>query len=79
METAEMVSKIQEVSRDVCDIDDLEVTAETVLSAIEGWDSFTKINLFSSLEKEFSVKFTIADMGKMNTVSEIIAIVREKK
>lgn len=79
METSEIVSKIQEVSRDVFDIDDLEVTLETALSDIEGWDSFAKINLFSSLEKELSVKFTIVDMGKMNIVSDIITIVREKK
>lgn len=78
MEIAEMCVTIQDVVRDVFDSDDLTITPETEFGDVEGWDSFSKINLFSSLEKEFSVKFTIADIEKMKNVAAIIDVIRGK-
>lgn len=75
MEKDEIVHKIIEVSRDIFDIDDLEMNTGSHMSEIEGWDSFTKISLFSSLEREFKVKFTIVDMDRMKSVADIVDIV----
>jgi acyl carrier protein len=78
MEKSEMMSKLQSIMRDIADNDDLTITPESEITDSEGWDSLSRINLFSSLDREFSIKFTITDIEKLKSVSDIITILSRK-
>ena len=67
--------RLNEVFRNVFDDDDIEVNRETTADDIEDWDSLEHINLVSAVEKEFGVKFTMAQVVGMKNVGEMVDII----
>lgn len=67
--------KLNEVFQDVFDDDSITVNAETTSDDIEDWDSLEHINLVSAVEKEFGVKFTMAQVVGMKNVGEMVDII----
>lgn len=67
--------KLNEVFRDVFDDDSITVNADTTADDIEDWDSLEHINLVSAVEKEFGVKFTMAQVVGMKNVGEMVEVI----
>ena len=67
--------KLKEVFQDVFDDDSITVNAETTADDIEDWDSLEHINLVSAVEKEFGVKFTMAQVVGMKNVGEMVDVI----
>ena len=67
--------KLNEVFQDVFDDDSITVNAETTTDDIEDWDSLEHINLVSAVEKEFGVKFTMAQVVGMKNVGEMVDVI----
>ena len=67
--------KLNEVFQDVFDDDSIIVNAETTADDIEDWDSLEHINLVSAVEKEFGVKFTMAQVVGMKNVGEMVDVI----
>ena len=67
--------KLNEVFQDVFDDDSITVSAETTADDIEDWDSLEHINLVSAVEKEFGVKFTMAQVVGMKNVGEMVEVI----
>ena len=67
--------KLNEVFQDVFDDDSITVNAETTSDDIEDWDSLEHINLVSAVEKEFGVKFTMAQVVGMKNVGEMVDVI----
>ena len=67
--------KLNEVFRDVFDDDSIIVNADTTADDIEDWDSLEHINLVSAVEKEFGVKFTMAQVVGMKNVGEMVDVI----
>ena len=67
--------KLNEVFQDVFDDDSIIVNADTTADDIEDWDSLEHINLVSSVEKEFGVKFTMAQVVGMKNVGEMVEVI----
>ena len=67
--------KLNEVFQDVFDDDSITVNAETTADDIEDWDSLEHINLVSAVEKEFGVKFTMAQVVGMKNVGEMVGVI----
>lgn len=67
--------KLNEVFQDVFDDDSITVNEETTSDDIEDWDSLEHINLVSAVEKEFGVKFTMAQVVGMKNVGEMVDII----
>lgn len=67
--------KLNEVFQDVFDDDSITVNAETTADDIEDWDSLEHINLVSAVEKEFGVKFTMAQVVGMKNVGEMVDVI----
>ena len=67
--------KLNEVFQDVFDDDSITVNAETTADDIEDWDSLEHINLVSAAEKEFGVKFTMAQVVGMKNVGEMVDVI----
>lgn len=67
--------KLNVVFQDVFDDDSITVNAETTADDIEDWDSLEHINLVSAVEKEFGVKFTMAQVVGMKNVGEMVDVI----
>lgn len=78
MSRAEVFDKLQEIFADVFDDDTIELTDETTSDDIEDWDSLEQINLVVAIEKEFSIKFNMGEVGKMKNVGEMVDLILER-
>ena len=75
MKREAIYEKLNEVFQDVFDDDSITVNAETTADDIEDWDSLEHINLVSAVEKEFGVKFTMAQVVGMKNVGEMVDVI----
>ena len=79
MSKDEILVRLQDIFRDVFDDEDLEVDTGTNSETVEEWDSLNHINLVSSIEKEFDIKFTLNELIGLKDVGEMIDLMIEKK
>ena len=66
------------VFRDVFDDDDLMLTPATTAADIEEWDSLNHIRLVLSVEKQFGLSFSAAEVGGLKNVGEFADLIRAK-
>ena len=78
MEKEAILKKLNEVFREVFDLDDVVVTRETVADDIEEWDSLEHINLISAVESTFRMKFKMKEVSTMKNVGEMVDIIAER-
>ncbi len=78
MEKEAILKKLNEVFREVFDIDDVVVTRATVADDIEEWDSLEHINLISAVESTFRMKFKMKEVSTMKNVGEMVDIIAER-
>jgi acyl carrier protein len=60
--------------------DDDSITATPLLSAkdVDGWDSLAHIRLMLTIERAFKVKFSTSEIGKMETVGDLVALIKAR-
>ena len=76
---AETLERIQSVFRDTFDDDTLVLRPEMTADDVEGWDSLMHINLIYSIEQEFKVRFTTAEVTSLKNVGDLITLVEKKQ
>lgn len=74
----EILSKLEQIFREIFDNQDLSVTRATDASQIEGWDSFMHINLIVAIEENFEVSFTTKEIGQFSCVGDVIDLLATK-
>ena len=72
MSRDEILTRIQQIIRDVFDDEQLEILETTNANDIEGWDSFMHITILEAIQEEFKVKFSLDDIIEMQDVKKII-------
>lgn len=75
MTREEVYSKLTEVFRTVFDDDTITLNDSTTSADIEDWDSLEHIDLIVSIEKAFSMKFTMSETTGMKNVGEMVDII----
>ena len=78
MEAPEIYGKLTSIFREVFDDDELAVTPELTAADLEEWDSLQHIRLVISVEREFALKFTAAEIGTLKNVGEFVELIRQK-
>jgi acyl carrier protein len=76
---AETLERIQSVFRDTFDDDTLVLRPEMTADDVEGWGSLMHINLIYSIEQEFKVRFTTAEVTSLKNVGDLITLVEKKQ
>lgn len=71
------MEKITIIFRDVFDNDDLSISPDMSSADIDGWDSLAQINLIVAMEKEFSVKFIIDDILKLQNIGDMANLIEK--
>ena len=78
MTREEVFLSVQRIFRDIFDEDDLVIESETNSEHIEDWDSLNHINLVSSIEKEFKIRFALGELMVLKDVGAMIDLMIEK-
>ena len=78
MEEPEIYSRLTEIFENVFDEDDLVITPQTSAADVDGWDSLTHIRLILTVEKAFKVKFSTSEIGKLQNVGDLVALIKAR-
>ncbi|MDL2294848.1 acyl carrier protein [Ruminococcaceae bacterium OttesenSCG-928-D13] len=72
MDRARVMSEVQEIFRDNFDDDTIVLTDATSAPDIEDWDSLEQINLLTTIEKKYGLKFNLADVRGLQNIGDMI-------
>lgn len=75
MSREEVLSKLQDIIRDVFDDEDIEINEETVALDVDGWDSLAHITLMETIEGEFDVDFSMKEIVSVKNVGQIVDLI----
>ena len=75
MSREEVLSKLQDIIRDVFDDEDIEIDEETVALDVDGWDSLAHITLMETIEGEFDVDFSMKEIVSVKNVGQIVDLI----
>jgi acyl carrier protein len=78
MDEPQIYQRLTEIFQDVFDEDSIEVTPKLSADDVDGWDSLTHIRLILTIEKAFKIKFSTSDIGKLENVGDLVALIQGK-
>jgi len=73
-----MLEQIQTIFRKVFQDESLVIQPSTSANDIAMWDSLTHIELISSIEDAFQIKFSFQEVMKFNTVGDMLQVISQK-
>jgi acyl carrier protein len=76
--TDDIYPRLTEVFREVFDEDDIVLKPETTAEDIADWDSLSHIRLVLAVSKAFNVKFTAAEVSRLENVGEFVQLIHGK-
>jgi acyl carrier protein len=78
MDEPQIYQRLTEIFQDVFDEDSIEVTPKLSADDVDGWDSLTHIRLILTIEKVFKIKFSTSEIGKLENVGDLVALIQAK-
>jgi acyl carrier protein len=73
-----ILEELQEIFRDVLDQPDLVLTRSSNASNVDDWDSLAHINLVTSIEKRYKIKFALGELQDLKDVGDMIDLIKAK-
>ena len=77
--TKDVLTKVQEIFKEVFGVDPHSVSLETKASDIPEWDSVGHLSLCGALEEAFEIQFNVSDLAEMTSVRAIVSIIGAKE
>jgi acyl carrier protein len=71
MNLNDVLAKVQNIFIDIFEDDYIQLKYETTANDIEEWDSLTHIQIIVELEKQFGIKFKLAEVQGFKNVGEM--------
>ena len=78
MTREEIFIGVQDVFRDIFEEDNLIISNDTNADEIEEWDSLNHVNLVTSIEKKFKIRFALGELTTLKNVGEMIDLMVKK-
>lgn len=78
MDEDQIYAKLTSIFHDVLDDDSLDVTPNLSAKDVDGWDSLTHIRLIITIEKVFKVNFSTSEIGELQHVSDLVALIKKR-
>ena len=72
------MSKLEEIIAKNFELDPSQIKKEMTPADIETWDSLSQLNLISSIEKEFQIKFEIDEIFTVMKIGDIYDLLSKK-
>lgn len=78
MDEPQIYQRLTEIFQEIFDEDSIEVTPKLSADDVDGWDSLTHIRLLLTIEKVFKIKFSTSEIGKLENVGDLVALIQGK-
>ncbi|MGA3159889.1 MAG: acyl carrier protein [Terracidiphilus sp.] len=78
MDEPQIYARLAEIFQDVFDDDSIAVNHDLSAKDVDGWDSLTHIRLILTVEKAFKVKFSTSEIGKLEKVGDLVALIKQR-
>jgi acyl carrier protein len=78
MDEPQIYAILAKVFQDVFDDDSINVTPELSAKDVDGWDSLNHIRLLLTVEKAFKIKFSTSEIGKLENVGDLAALIKKR-
>ena len=78
MDEAQIYARLAKVFEGVFDEDSIEITPGLSAKDVDGWDSLTHIRLMLTIERDFKIKFSTAEIGKLENVGALVALIKAR-
>ena len=78
MDEPQIYARLTQIFEDVFDEDSIQVTPELSAKDVDGWDSLAHIRLILTIERAFKVKFSTSEIGKLQNVGELVALIKAR-
>lgn len=78
MSSSDILLDIQDIMRDVFDVDDLVISESTTAEDVEEWDSLSHIRLIVAIERKFGFKFKNSEIETLKNVGDLIGLIQSK-
>jgi len=78
MDDTQIYSRLTQIFHDVFDDETIEVTPQLSAKEVDGWDSLTHIRLILTIEKAFKIKFAASEIGKLEDVDDLAALIKAR-
>lgn len=75
MDETQIYTRLQDIFVDVFDDDSIMVTPKLSAKDVDGWDSLTHIRLLLTIEKMFKIKFSTSEIGKLESVGDLVTLI----
>ena len=72
------LEELQPIFRAILDQPALVLTRESNASNVPDWDSLSHINLVTSIEKLYKVRFALKELQKLQNVGDMIDLIEVK-
>jgi acyl carrier protein len=78
MDEPQIYARLTQIFEDVFDEDSIQVTSELSAKDVDGWDSLAHIRLILTIERAFKIKFSTSEIGKLQNVGELVALIKAR-
>jgi acyl carrier protein len=78
VDAPQIYARLAEIFEDVFDEDSIQVTPQLSAKDVDGWDSLNHIRLVLTIEKAFKIKFSTSEIGKLENVGELVALIQAR-
>jgi acyl carrier protein len=78
MDEDQIYTRLTEVFTDVFDEDSIKLTPQLSAKDVDGWDSLTHIRLILTIERAFKIKFSTSEIGKLENVGDLVALIKAR-
>jgi len=75
---AQIIEQLQGVFDDLFQDSSLTVTPDLSAHDVEEWDSLMNVQLMVAAEQQFSISISAVDVENLQTVSDLIRMIRNK-
>lgn len=79
MTREQILLDVQSIFRDIFDDETIVIQNDTTADDIEDWDSLEHINIITSIEKHFCIKFAMNDVVGFKNVGNMLDAIVSKK
>jgi acyl carrier protein len=78
MDGPQIYARLVEIFQDVFDEDSIILTAGPSAKDVDSWDSLTHIRLMLTVEKAFKIKLSVPEIGKLENVGDVVALIKAR-
>ena len=78
MDEPHIYAQLSDIFKDIFDEDSINVTPELSAKDVDAWDSLAHIRLILTVEKAFKMQFSTSEIGKLENVGDLVALIRAR-